>query len=401
LASGGPDAEVIVHHDHDGNEDGECHDMKCVLQKKLKNFESVIEKIGGELEYVKSGTTGHTFKGCAENLGFNYGVKIVAFPKKEKYGDPNDSNRPENAELLMLKVLSQFVINGNTPHIVLPIGTFNTDLSTIMAITKDMIVGSDRYDEFVSRYNNNEFYSQASILLSEWADCGDFLDYVRNNYRKMKLIDWKVFFFQILSVLAVIQYKYPAWRHNDLKANNILVQNVDYGGPKVTTHAIAGKTYIVPGIGRIAKIWDFDFACLPGIVPNSKVETKWTKAINVRPVQHRYYDMHYFFNTLGSKAFFPKLYTSNSIPEEVREFVRRVVPKRYRDDPKYVTEKGRIKTNEEVTTPQQVIEEDPFFKEFRYTDQEFKEWKREQIRLSRERRRLASEASNVGDVIEL
>ena len=29
-----------------------------------------------------------------------------------------------------------------------------------------------------------------------------------------------------------------------------------------------------------------------------KVESKWTKKINVTPEQNRYYDIHYFFNTI-------------------------------------------------------------------------------------------------------
>ena len=50
----------------------------------------------------------------------NYAVKVVAYPK-EKYGDLYNSKRPENAELMMIKLLSFFVINKQTPHIILPI----------------------------------------------------------------------------------------------------------------------------------------------------------------------------------------------------------------------------------------------------------------------------------------
>ena len=39
--------------------------------------------------------------------------------------------RPENAELLMLRLLSQFVKNKQTPHIVLPITTFNTSINRL------------------------------------------------------------------------------------------------------------------------------------------------------------------------------------------------------------------------------------------------------------------------------
>ena len=41
---------------------------------------------------------------------FEYAVKVVAYPKKEKYCSIYDIRRPENAELKMLKALSYFVI---------------------------------------------------------------------------------------------------------------------------------------------------------------------------------------------------------------------------------------------------------------------------------------------------
>ena len=46
------------------------------------------------------------------------------------------------------------------------------------------------------------------------------------NFTKLTVKEWRVMFFQILSVLAIIQTKYPTFRHNDLKANNILIQKI-------------------------------------------------------------------------------------------------------------------------------------------------------------------------------
>ena len=71
--------------------------------------------------YVKSGSTGHTFKGIfpTKNGEINYAVKVVAYPKKQGYGNLYDIRRPENAEILALKTLSYFVVNNHSPHIVL------------------------------------------------------------------------------------------------------------------------------------------------------------------------------------------------------------------------------------------------------------------------------------------
>ena len=50
---------------------------------------------------------------------------VLFYPKKENYGDLYNINRPENAELLIIQLLAQFVKIKQTPHIVLPITTFN------------------------------------------------------------------------------------------------------------------------------------------------------------------------------------------------------------------------------------------------------------------------------------
>ena len=105
-------------------------------------------------------------------------------------------------------------------------------------------------------------------------------------------------FFQLLSVLAIIQTKYPGFRHNDLKANNILIHKIPISkNNNKFKYKINNQVYIAPNIGFQIKLWDFDFACIPGIVDNNKVEAEWTNRLNVKPEQHRYYDVHYFFNT--------------------------------------------------------------------------------------------------------
>ena len=343
-------------------------DTRIALNKKIHDFNKAISQIGGDLMYIKSGTTGHTFKGVinGENDSYNYAVKVVAYPKKEKYGSINNAKRPENAELMMIKLLSYFVINKQTPHIVLPIGTFNTNIQPFIEIVNNEKVidkQNEKYKNFVERYENGEYYGKVSILISEWANRGDLLDFFRKNYRKFKLLHWKVFFFQILSVLAIIQYKFPSFRHNDMKANNILVHKISKTNTSFT-YKVVGKTYVVPNIGYIVKLWDFDFACIPGIVNNNKVSSEWTKSINVTPEQNRYYDVHYFFNTLIKKGFFPQFMNEDYIPQEAKDFVDRIVPNKYKEG-RYVHKRGRILINDEYYTPDEILKKDPFFEEFR------------------------------------
>lgn len=356
-------------------------DIRNILAKKYMDFNRLICDIGGKLLYIKSGTTGHTFKGIIyDNDGvtelLNYAVKVVAYPIRENYGDVNDVKRPENAELMMLRVLSYFVVNRQTPHIVLPIGTFNTSIKPFIQLAKNKIVENKKYDQFVKRYKQSEYHDEVSILISEWANGGDLLDYIKNHYKTMKLRDWKTIFFQIISVLCVIQSKYPGFRHNDLKANNILVQKIDVRSKnniflyRLTIENIKYE-FFVPNIGIQIKLWDFDFACIPGIVENTKVSSEWTDKINVKPVKNRYYDLHYFFNTLTKKGFFPEFWEAKEIHHSIKQFVKDIVPDMYskpsNNNTQVVTDRGRFLLDIEYTTPQKILTEHTFFNKMRDT----------------------------------
>jgi len=345
-------------------------DIRNVLDKKILDFGDVINQIGGKLVYVKSGTTGHTFRGFNPNEPSepNFAVKIVAYPKRENYGDLNDIRRPENAELMMLKVLSYFVINNQTPHLVLPIGTFNTSIRPFLSLGKNGIVDNKKYGQFIKRHKKGDLHNEVSVLISEWADGGDLLEYIRDKYKTITLREWRVILFQIISALAVIQAKYPGFRHNDLKANNILIQNIESRNKNNKfKYKINNQVYILPNIGVQIKLWDFDFACIDGVVDNTKVNAEWTDKINVNSSTNRYYDIHYFLNTLVRKGFFPEFWDTPEISKQVKDFVKRIVPEQYTTGPN-IAERGRLLANDEFITPDQILKNDPFFDRLRPKD---------------------------------
>jgi serine/threonine protein kinase len=351
-------------------EQTKSEDIRDLMPKKYIDFSKAISELGGKLLYIKSGSTGHTFKGVyppledgTNDLRKSYAVKIVAYPKKENYGDMYNIKRPENAELMMIKLLSQFVRKSETPHIVLPIATFNTSIKPFLSLAKSNLVESKKFDQFLEKYQNGEYYQNVSVLISEWANGGDLLDYLRKHYKSFKIRHWRTIFYQFLSVLAIIQAKYPSFRHNDMKANNLLINLIDMSKKKYK-YIINGQSYIVPNIGFQIKLWDFDFACIPKFVNNSKVDAEWTNKINITPHQNRYYDIHYFFNTLSRKGFFPEFWTEPEIPEKVKEFVNRVVPEKYKSG-KLVSEKGRILINDEYLIADEILKNDLFFKVMR------------------------------------
>ena len=336
----------------------------AILNKKILDVKELFASMNVKLKYLKSGTTGHTFKAISssdKNIAF--AVKVCAYPKDE-YGSMNNISRPENTEIRMLKLLSGFVIKRCTPHFVLPIGTFNTSITNFIKVPHNVIDLTDKknqmYKNFISRYKNDEFEDFVSVLISEWCNGGDLLDYIRKNYKTMDLRCWVVICFQILFTLALLHNKYPSFRHNDMKANNILVQLTDItkdNTRKAYRYNIGNQKFVIPDINIQIKIWDFDFACIDGVIENNKVNSKWTDKINVSKKENKYYDMHYFFNTLTSPRFFPQFYEGGA-PPEIVDFVHRIIPEKYRINSKLVSKKGRIQTDVEFTTPYRVITED-------------------------------------------
>jgi serine/threonine protein kinase len=338
--------------------------------------------------YVKSGTTGHTFK-CISipdpskpNMSIECAIKVVAYPKISSFGSIDNIKRPENAELVMLKLLASLVVARVTPHIVLPITTFNTHIMTFISPLQNGTIKKKKYEQFLKRYNNDEFHDQVSILISEWANGGDLGDFLHKNYANLKVREWRVIFFQIIITIALIQDKYPGFRHNDLKPNNILIQKIAIDGNKdYSVYMYNDNTYKVPNIGMCCKIWDFDFACIPGMIDNLKVEHLRFSKSNVKPEAHPYYDIHYFFTMLASKSFVPNFFESYKqkdgklipyVSPEVTSFVRRVIPptlqgagRTSEQNRLLLTYREMCTLNIQYKTPIDIINIDPFFSEFR------------------------------------
>ena len=352
------------------DKDSKSLDTRTVLGKKSLNFYKVINQLDSKLIYIKSGAYGNTFKGIINddsgNEVMSFAVKVVAYPKKEGYGSLYNITRPENAEICMLKLLSYFVIKFHTPHIILPISIFDTNIKPFLTLIDDDVVPADntKYAEFIKNYNDGLYFERVSVIISEWANRGDLGMFLKKNYKKLQLIHWQCIFFQIISTLAVIQYKYPFFRHNDLKANNILISKTDSFNKKLF-YKVNKKEYILPAIGYCIYLWDFDFACIPGVVENSKVYQEWTKKMNITAKQNRYYDIHYFFCTLIYKGFLPELMTDSCVPIEVKKFINYVLPEEYRPSHSNgkVHKRCRLLVDDELFKPVDLLNHD-FFKPF-------------------------------------
>ena len=370
-----------------------------IISKIPVNLDQVMKQFNAELYYVKSGSTGHTFKAKSkDDNDMLFAMKVAAYPvEKSGRHDIDNMERPQNVELLIIALLARLVMRGETPHIVLPYWTFNVPTERFANIPLKLINRGKRinvqYQEFVKEFKNDMFDDESSVLISEWCDKGDMLDYIRENYAIMTEKEWKIMLFQVLITLSKIHARYPSFKHNDLKANNILLQSTHSAHKNHHYRYQLNDTveFVIPEIGYQIKLWDFDFACVKNMIDNEKVEEDWARDEGINSKTNQYYDMHYFLQCFLTNKIVTNM--SDHMPKSISDFLHRIVPVRYRSvyvvrppeikkksnqrrkrklsshiqtNPN-LSESGRMLTSMVLTTPTRVLETDPLFAPFRRT----------------------------------
>lgn len=347
------------------------------------NIYNLFALMDMKMVYLRSGTTGHIFKIMNDTDDEkNYFIaKIMPYIKDEAYGKCDIPSRPENVDLIISKLMNELRIEGKTPHITKHFLSFKTNIEKFIKKFKSSVKKTNQnelnncierdgkycmWNCFEKKYYDGEFENDALVLIEEHCE-SDLLDYIRNNYATMTYKQWRIIIFQLLSTLATIHSKYPTFRHNSLKPNDVLVKKVPVNGhSEVFKYCIDSKNFYIPNIGLQIKINDFDFSSIEGIIENNKVNSEWCKSINISSKENKYYDIHYFFSTLTSERFFPQFNEPNIVPEKIKNFIHRVIPEKYRLGSENVNPKGRILVNDEYTTPYKLIMEDPLFQKYRF-----------------------------------
>lgn len=349
-------------------------DIRNLVEKKTVNIIRMLYHLNCKFMYINSGSTGHFFKiVMLDNDGNKlcwFGMKVTMYDINSlKHMTIYDASRPENVEVVISMLLKKLVLKGEIQHIILLYKTFYTNIETFLALKctgDDANINDDkqRYRKFVENAKKEKYSNKVSINLYEYANSGDFLNFLKNEYKTLSLIEWKTFFFQIISTLAVIHVHYPTFRHNDFKANNILVHKIKKNS-KYVNYTICGKNYKTPNVGYTLKICDFDFASIDGVINNIKVNLEWANKYGINCQKNLYYDIHYLFNSLINVNFFPQILTDNKYCySEIKEFIYRIIPPMYRTHPK-CNERGRLMVSDEYMSPQGIIENDILFEDFR------------------------------------
>ena len=168
----------------------------------------------------------------------------------------------------------------------------------------------------------------------------------------------KAIILQTLFVLVILQKKLPGFRHNDLKIDNILL---DQSKRKHDIFLQYHDNYwkISKNI-PISKIADFDYACIPGQVQNPKIGTKHSKSFGCDNEKNKIYDLHIFLNSL--------YHYKNKLDPEIVLWIENNIPKELLGtDNKYI-KYGRLKNpkcwQKKIKEPIELLK-DEFFSEFK------------------------------------
>ena len=293
---------------------------------------------------------------------YDYMIKMIPRKRTEVTKKNENGQISECKEYEVMKLLSVLVEKHMTPHIVLPMCTFETEITHFTDLIKNGCVEKhDKdYTKFVNGYENGLYDDMVDIVISEWSNRGIFDDYVKRYHKKFQPIHWKVFFFQLISTLAVIQSKYPSFRHNNFNLKNVMIARIP-NRVKNYKYIVCGSKYCVPNIGYQIKLWGFSDSVIYED-QSLKGQSLKGQSLKGQSLKNQYYDLYYFFNQLVKDY--------NNLPDDVNQFILSVLPLEFRDNK---PDNFTFEKNNEYVTPCQVLESNPYFDEFRTLPKESRE----------------------------
>ena len=343
------------------------------INKSLKcnflNLDLDIKKIGeGVSNYVVSGCLDKHTNNCKNKAAF----RIMGISTHY----PNDDSHPVNYEILLYKLTNKLVDNDITPHIMY--------LYRSMICKFDDVLGD--YDQSITYRISDEIESdnlneKINIMVLEFAELGTINSFVKKKLKK--LVQFKVLFFQVISMLVTTQYHIPNFIHGDIHNNNIVIKkdllgykldDLDSGPKKYIRYRIFEKDFYIPFTGFCAKVFDFDLSRCEQL-KNHKMKENFVLINGITEEYNPVFDYHLFLNSL--------MYDKNSednpnIPKEIFDFYKEQIPEEYRgfknDNLGFARLTNYKNTDDinntnlipkEITTPSDVLLTHPLFDEFR------------------------------------
>ena len=291
--------------------------------------------------------------------------ELVDFHNKVK----DQSKISVNTEHKVNSLLTKLVSNNITPHICILYGA--TEL--IDSKNKELI------QILVKKYKNKDkdsLIDMAKVLMTEWADLGDLTDYIKANHRKWSLETWRTLLFQMIAMIALIQEKYPTFRHNDLSMSNILLGSTRKQQLDETELAgyykynIGGKQYCVPDIGFRVLLADFDYSSLIEMdITHEKLNNRDTKSFGMVSDGNKSFDTHMMLNWLSVWTL--KLYKYEELGGvlgEVKDFIYNILDEDFRGVQNRYLKHSRLRNGKrliEGLIPTTILENNDMFEKYR------------------------------------
>ena len=291
--------------------------------------------------------------------------ELVQFHNKVK----EQSKISVNTEHNVNTILTKLVTNNITPHICIMYGATELMDSKNKELIQTLVKKYKKKDKDV-------LIDMAKVLMTEWADLGDLTDYIKANHRKWSLETWRALLFQMIAMLALIQEKYPTFRHNDLSMSNILVGSTRKDQLEETElsgyyrYNIGGKQYCVPDIGFRVLLADFDYASLIELdITHEKLNNRDTKSFGMVSDGNKSFDTHMILNWLNVWTL--KLYKYEELGGvlgEVKNFIYNILDENFRGVQNRYLKHSRLRNGKrliEGLIPTTILENNDMFEKYR------------------------------------
>lgn len=330
-------------------EDGELT-MYDTTEKKTRTLEELVahgsmEDLFMQTRLLGSGTYGRVHL-LESDDGVQMGVAKIVGCISNLLGDPlNDPFRSEHVEPRILNFLwNEFVVKAKvTQHLMAPLGSHKVVRWTVpehVAADAEMTMSTVHFMECATKSVLRYYF--APLTQAEFN------------------LHFRVIFFQICYTFAAIQKRFPTFKHNDTKDNNVCMHTTERGG--YYKYIFEDATFYVPRIGAVPILGDYDFACIPGYMfDNYKtLEQEWntpTYNINTKPDGSQS-DLWSLITHIRNE--YPRSFT-RSIKQELDRLFEDTQRKQKRENA------FRIMPHQQSTTAKEVLLESSLFSEFKQT----------------------------------
>lgn len=260
----------------------------------------------------------------------NLSIKIILYDK--------DCDSYDNAEIDILLLLSNLVIENKTPHIIIPLmySFINVNINSLYNLNKFKLASI--YNE----YKHSIIDNRGLIILSEWYKYNDLRNFFKNHM--IGYNEWCIILFKIIYTLTIIYQQYPSFRHNDLSFKNILVGSDINSGYDL--YYYNNIYYKIPNTGYQLYLWDFEYSNIVDIVDNIEINDTMDNVYGIRKNKNQYYDLHYLLNST---------YFNIKPPVYIKEFIKRTLHGDHISIDNDIIKDYRLISNIEYTTPKEVL----------------------------------------------